>query len=308
MATGTDRLALRAFISVVENGNFSRAARQLGLAPSSVNREIGLLEQRLGVRLFNRSTRRMGLTEAGTLYYQRVSRILADLDDADLSVGRLAHSPRGVLHLSMSPVFGRLYVAPMLPAFLARYPEISIDLTLTDRYLDLLAEGIDVAIRIGDLKDSQLVAKRLAPHRGVICAAAAYLARRGKPEAPEDLTRHNCLTYKFSQPANSVWRLKKEGATREIKVSGNLQADDVEALHAAAVAGLGLALLPQWLAKQALESGELRAVLTDYQASASAGERAIFAVYPFGRNLLPKVRAFLDFLAAEFGNRRWTAE
>ena len=299
---------MRLLTEVVEGGNFSAAARALGMAPSSVARAIGALEDELGVRLLNRTTRKLSLTEAGRLYHERSKRILAEVDDARLSVSQLEAEPRGMLRLSVPVTFGRLHVAPALPEFLASYPAIQIDLSLTDAFIDLVEEGVDLAIRIGELQDSSLIARRLARNTRVICGSPGYFARAGVPGAPEDLGRHNCLVYK-RQSNRAVWRLRANQQTYEVEVRGSLWANNADALHTAALAGLGLVILPTWMVGQDVRDGALKVVFADYQVSPSALDASIYAVFPYSRHLSPKVRALVDFLASRFSpSPHWELE
>jgi len=291
---------MRLFARVVEAGSFSEAGRRLGLAPSSISRQISTLEDTLGARLMNRTTRKLNLTEAGQLYYQHVSRILADIEEANLAISQLERAPRGTLRLNVPVVFGRLHIAPALPAFLARYPEVTIDLTMTDNFVDLVEEGADLAIRIADLKDSSLIARKLAPSRRVICASPAYFERWGMPEKPEDLTRHNCLTYKFTPGSQQVWRLKGPDRVCEVKVSGNLQSNNAEALYAAAREGLGLCMLATWNVGEDIRRGALRTIFPEFEVSPTDLDISVYAVYPQNRHLSAKVRAFVDFLVERF--------
>jgi DNA-binding transcriptional LysR family regulator len=296
-----DRLgSMEMFVVAVESGSFSAAGRRLGLAPSSVARAIGALEDCLGVRLLNRTTRSLSLTEAGRLYHERTRRILAEVEEAQLSVAQLEAAPRGTLRISMPVVFGRLHVAPALASFLARYPDLRLDLSMTDAFVDLVEEGIDVAVRIGELQDSSLIARRLAPSRRVICGSPAYFARRGVPAVPAELRHHDCLFYKLPGGRGS-WRLRApDGQVHEIEVSGSLRANNADALHAAALGGLGLAILPTFITGPDIRQGALRAIFADHQVSPSALDANIYAVFPYSRHLSPKVRAFVDFLRARF--------
>ncbi len=293
---------MRLLTEVVEGGSFSAAARSLGLAPSSVARGIGTLEDDLGVRLLNRTTRKLSLTEAGRLYHERSKRILAEIDDARLSVTQLEAEPRGLLRLSVPVTFGRLHVAPALPEFLASYPALRIDLCLTDAFVDLVEEGVDLAVRIGELQDSSLIARRLAPNIRVVCGSPGYFAKFGVPTAPADLSRHNCLVYK-RQSNRALWRLRDREQTYEVEVRGSLWANNADALHTAALAGVGLAILPTWMVGQDVRRGTLQVVFAGYQVSPSALDTSIHAVFPYARRLSPKVRALVDFLANRFGPR-----
>ena len=293
---------MRLFTEVVDGGSFSAAARQMGMAPSSVARGIGALEDELGVRLLNRTTRKLSLTEAGRLFHERSKRILVEVDDARLSVTQLETEPRGTLRLSMPVVFGRLHLAPALPAFLQSYPGVAIDLTLTDAFVDLVEEGVDLAIRIGELEDSSLIARRLARNKRVICASPTYLERAGRPTAPDALTAHNCLVYK-RQSNRATWRLRAREQTYEVEVQGSFWANNADALHSAALAGLGLAILPTWIVGADVRRGALEVLFADYQVSPGALDTSIYAVFPYTRHLSPKVRALVDFLVKRFSPR-----
>ena len=288
--------ALEVFVRVVQAGSFSAAARAMDLTPSAVSKQIGRLEDRLNARLFNRTTRQLNLTEEGGAFFERASRILNDLEEAEQAVSHLRAAPRGTLRLELPTAFGQLHIAPLLPDYLARYPEMRIDVSMSDRFIDLVEEGKDLAIRIGDLQDSSLIVRKLASNRRVVCAAPDYLAGRGAPVTPADLADHNCVVYSY-RAARNDWRFRDaEGVDHIVQVSGNLEANNAEALHAVVAKGLGIGLLPLWLVGQDLCSGRLVEVLSDYEAPDSA----VHAVYPPGRHLSPKVRSFVDFMVERF--------
>jgi DNA-binding transcriptional LysR family regulator len=298
--------AMRMFVQVVRAESFSAAARRLDLTPSSVSRAVSGLEDELGVRLLNRTTRRLRLTEAGQVYYEHAARIATELDDARRAVSELQAVPRGLLRVSAPLAFGRVHVAPMLPQFLRNHPQVEIEFLTTDQLVDLVEEGIDVAVRIGALPDSTLIARRLTGLTRVVCASPAYLEREGEPRCAEDLASHQCLTFRFNtagslwRPGSNVWRLSDEHGVRDVQVSGRLRSNSPHALVGAALEGLGLILMPRWLVFEHLESGVLRSVLDDYHVSPSAIESAIYAVYPSSRHVTPKLRAFVDHLAEHF--------
>lgn len=298
-----DRLAtMELFVEAVDRGSFSAAGREFGLAPSSVARSINALEDELGVRLLNRSTRKLSLTEAGRLYHERARRILGEVEEAKLSVAQLEAAPRGTLRVSVPVVFGRLHVAPALPEFLATYPDLRIDLSMTDAFVDLVEEGIDLAVRIAELEDSSLIARRLAPNRRVVCASPGYFERHGVPATPADLARHNCLIYK-RPGGRAVWRFRCGRNVHEVEVRGQLQANNADALYESALGGLGLIILPTFMVGAAIRRGDLRTVFADYQVSPSALDAGVYAVFPYNRHLSPKVRALVDFLRRRFGPR-----
>jgi DNA-binding transcriptional LysR family regulator len=280
------------FVRTVRAESFSGAARRLGLTPSAVSKQIGRLEDRLGVRLFNRTTRRLALTEEGRAFFERAERILGDLEDAERAISALHAAPRGRLRVSLPMAFGRLRISPLMAEFVRRYPEVTVDLVFNDRFVDLVEEGMDAAVRIGELTDSSLVARRLMDNRRIVCAAPDYIARTGEPREPEDLRRHNCLVYTYRQQRND-WRFFCPGEGEvTVTVSGSLEANNAEAIRDAALAGVGAALLPTWLVGEDLEEGRLAELLPRHHQPDSA----VYAVYPAGRHLSPKVRAFIDFL------------
>ncbi len=293
-----DRLAaIEAFVRVGESGSFSEAARRLRTSKSAVSRQVSALEAELGARLLHRTTRSLTLTEAERDYLQRASRVLADLEEANQSVTKLQTAPRGKLRVNAPMSFGFLHLAPAIPDFLSRFPEVEIDMVMNDRFVDLVDEGFDVAVRIGNLADSSLVARRLAPIRRALCASPAYLKARGAPTTPDELKQHACLCYSnLSLPHE--WRfIDAKGRPWPVEVKGPLTANNGDALRAGAVGGLGLAYLPTFIAGEDLKAGTLETVLDAFVPQ----DMTLNAVYPHARHLSPKVRAFVDFLASRFG-------
>ena len=288
------------FAQVVEARSFSAAARSLGMSKSAVSKRVARLEDRLGARLLNRTTRRLSLTEVGAAFYERCARIVSELEDAELAVTRLSSEPRGTLKLNAPVTFGQLQIAPALPELLARHPELRIDMLLSDRLVDLVEEGFDLAIRIGPLPDSTLVARRLAPDRRVVCGTPGYFERHGRPRTPAELEGHNCLGYSFLG-AQSEWRFRGPRGERAQRVRGNFQANNGEVLRAALLQGLGLALMPTFIVGRDLAAGRLETVLEEHELPAGG----VYAVYPHGRHLSPKVRACVDFLASRFASAPW---
>jgi DNA-binding transcriptional LysR family regulator len=289
---------IAAFARVVDSGSFSAAARRLKISKSAISARIQRLEQRLGIRLLNRTTRRLSLTEAGAAYYRHCARILAEAEAAEQAAGALQREPRGTLRISAPDSFGWMHVAPAVPAFLQRYPDVSIDITLSARHVNLVDEGLDLAIRIGVLEDSPLVVRKLALSRLVLCAAPGYLREHGAPRTPEDLSRHNCLCI-TTLPWGDEWRLNGKRGDVRIAVGGTFHSNSAEMLRAAALDGMGVAVLPIWAVTGELRSGRLRRVLLDWQPPVST----IYAVYPGNRLMSMKVRAFVDHLARRFGRR-----
>ena len=285
------------FARVVEEGSFSAAARALKLTPSAVSKQIGRLEDRLGVRLLNRTTRRLSATEEGAAFYQRCARILTDMEEAEAAVTQLHAAPRGTLRINCGIAFGKHQIGPLIPEFLSRYPELNIEMTLTDSLADLVDEGQDVAVRFGVLQDSSMVARQLAVSRRAICGAPEYFERHGVPQHPDDLADHNCLTFSAMPHLNDwIFRLP-DGGDRPIRATGNFTANNGETIHEMALAGLGVARLAEFLVGPAVAEGKLVRVLEPYYRDI---EVPINAVYPTRRHLSPKVRAFVDFLVEKF--------
>jgi len=287
---------LPVFVRAVREGSFSAAARVLGLTPSAVSKQIGRLEDQLSVRLFNRTTRRLSLTEEGAAFFERASRILSDLEDAAAAVSSLHTVARGRLRVTMPTAFGVIHLLPALPAYLARHPAVTLEIDLNDRFVNMVEEGFDLALRVGDLEDSSLIGRRLAANRRVMAAAPSYLAGRAAPRQPDDLAEHNCLIYTY-RPQRNDWRLvDAAGEERVITVAGNLETNNPMMLRAAALAGLGIVLLPLWIIGPDIKAGRLQRVLPDCHWPDSA----IQAVYPPGRHLSARVRSFVDFLVEQF--------
>jgi len=295
-----DRLdAMEAFVRVAECRSFSEAARRLNLSKSVISRQVSTLEQELGARLFNRTTRSLTLTEVGGAYLERCQRILADIEEANQSVSNLQAAPRGKLKVSAPVPFTTQHLGPALPDFLARYPEVEVDIALNDRFVNLVEEGYDLAIRVGRLDDSSLIAKFLAPARMAVVGSAAYLAERGAPTNPEELNQHCCLLYSNLTTPDEWSFVAPDGRKSTIEVKGRLRANNGDVLRQAALAGLGLVMLPTFIVGPDLQAGTLVQVLEDFVPQ----QIGIYAVYPHARHLSPKVRAFVDFLAERFGPR-----
>ena len=287
---------LQAFVRVAETGSFSEAARRLGLSKSMISRQVSSLEAELGVRLLHRTTRSLSPTEAGRAYLERCQRILADLDEANLLVSQLQTTPRGRLRVSAPLSFGIGHLSSALPGFLERYPEIELEMNMTDRHVDLVEEGWDVAVRIGRLADSSLICRRLAPIRRLAAAAPSYLERRGTPLVPQDLESHDCLTH--GNMVSSEWRfVSPENQSLPVAVHGRFHADNGDVLREMAVAGVGIVMLPTFFLGDDIRAGRLVPLLGAYIPL----DVSLNAVYPHGRHLSPKVRAFVDYLAECFG-------
>lgn len=295
--------ALHLFVRAVETGSFSKAAVAVNAKTSTVSRAIASLEHDLGVSLFHRTTRRSQLTEPGATFYEQARDVLRRLDEARDAASAMEGRPQGLIRLQVPGAFARLHIMPFVPDFLAAYPDIRLDVSLTDVRVDLLAVGTDLAIRIGPLIDSSLIARKLAPHRRVVCASPAYLEHRPAIEEPADLMQHNCLVYTL-QPTDR-WFFRRHGDTadgfEEVPITGTLRADDSEPLRDAAVADVGVVLLPTWLVGEDIKAGRLRHVLPGWSAMIATKPSGVFGVYPPHRLVPPKVRVFLDFAQKRFG-------
>ena len=288
---------LTAFVRTVECGSQAGAARAIGITPAMVGRYLRALEDRLGARLLNRSTATQSLTEAGTVFHARAVAVLEELAAAEAAVTDRQAEPVGTLRISAPMVFGTRYLAAALARFGAAHPGVAIELTLNDRVVDLVEEGFDLALRIGQLADSTLVARRLAPCRLVVVAAPGYLARRGVPERPEALSGHECLTYAYARGGRVARFVGPGGQSVAVEMQGRFAANNGEALLEAAIAGVGVLVTPTFIAGEALREGRVRQVLADW-ALPTLG---LYAVFPSGRHLAPNVRLCVDALAEWFG-------
>ena len=288
--------AIPVFVAVVENGGFSAASRRLGVSKSAVSKRINQLENHLGVLLLHRTTRKLSLTEAGERYYEHAAQALNAAGKAEDAVTELQGEPQGKLKISSPMSFGRLHVAPMIPKFMQRYPKLQIDLVMDDRNIDLVADGIDVSIRSGDMEDSTLIARKLAPLRQVLCASPGYINRYGMPLAPSELCDRNCLLFSYSGDSNQ-WVLNKGGRSEAILVSGNYRVNNSEALLEALREGIGIGRLPTFVAGPDLKAGNLVRVLEPYHIP----DHTFYAVFPERQYLPAKVRSFLDFAVEYFG-------
>ncbi len=297
---------IAAFARVVDCGSFSAAAERLKLSKSAISAHVQRLEQRLGTRLLHRSTRSLSLTEAGAAYYRHCVRILAEAEAAEQAAVALQREPRGTLRISAPDTFGWMHVAPAIPDFLKRYPDLSVDIALSAKHVDLVDEGLDLAIRIGALADSALVVRKLAPSRVLLCAAPSYLRAHGAPREPAALAAHNCLCASVT-PWGNEWRLSARAKEARVVVSGSVRANGAETLRAAALGGLGIASLPSWAIADDLRSGALRRVLPHWELPTSAIYAVYPAAYPAGypgnRMISAKVRAFVDHLARHIGRK-----
>jgi DNA-binding transcriptional LysR family regulator len=295
-----DRLAnMEAFVRVAETKSFSEAARRLRSSKSLVSRQVAALEGELGVRLFHRTTPSLSLTEEGRGYHAQVARILIEIEEANLSVSKSQAAPRGRLRVSAPMSFGILHIGPAIREFLARYPEVELDLSLNDRFVDVVDEGFDLVIRVGRLSDSSLIARKLGQYRMMLCATPAYLEQHGTPRNPNDLKEHQCLCYSTNSLVPEWHFATKDGATWPVQINGPLHANNGDVLRAAALQGLGIVYLPSFLVGPDVQASTLASLLPEFVPT----DTAIHAVYPHSRHLSPKVRAFIDFLAQRYGPR-----
>ena len=285
------------FAAVVENGGFSAAARDLNLTPSAVSRQIGQLEDRLGTRLLNRSTRRISLTEVGRAFYARCADVSQNVQEAEALVLNMVDHPQGTLKVAATVAFAKAQMLPLLPAFLAVNPDLKISLDATDRVIDLVEEQVDVAIRFSEqIDDSSVVSRKLATNRRVYVAAPSYVAEHGLPRTPDDVANHNCLRISTVEAWNT-WTFDNGADLQRLPIKGNFEANSADAIYYAVLAGVGIARLSTYLVNDALAQGRLVRVLPDYADETSD----ILAIYSNKRNLSPNVRAFIDYFAEKFG-------
>jgi len=297
METQMDKVAsLKAFVKVVENGSFAEAGRQLRLSRSAVSKYIADLEENLGVQLLNRTTRHASPNENGQLYFERALVILAEIDAADQAVASQQTAPRGLLRINAPMSFGTIKLGPALADFMTRYPEMQLQLVLSDDLVDPVEGGFDVTLRIAELESSSLIARKIAPMPRVICASPGYFAQHGAPAHPNDLRKHRTLTYGFLLTGNQ-WKLTGEDGDHWIQPAWSLCVNNAEVLRDVAMKGRGIALIPKFIAEDALKSGMLRTILDEFRAP----PLTLYAVYPSTRHLSIKVRLFIDFLVERFG-------
>lgn len=291
--------SMAAFAEVIEAGTFTAAAKRLGVAKSAVSKQISDLEQELGTVLLHRTTRRVTPTEAGIRYYEGCIRMVAAAEEAEKTVRDLRANPSGLLRLSAPEGLGTDHVVPAVSRFAMAYPNLRVEVNLEDRYVNLVEEGIDLAIRAGTLADSSLVAKRLAPVTSVICGSPAYFERRGIPADPSQLSHHDWVHY---TPLSARLRFRRENRLQTVTLKGRLRTNSGAATMVLLREGYGLSLCPLWIVHKHLVAGRLKAVMTDYETRRAA----VYAVYPEGRNLLPRVRLFVEYLVESFARVDWT--
>lgn len=287
---------MQMFVRVVEKGGFSAAAEEARISPTMVGKHVRQLEDQLGVRLLNRTTRRQSLTEIGQLYFERCKQALLEIEAADASVKQMQLLPRGVLRVTAPATFGGQMLAAVVRTYLERYPDVELDLSLNDRVVDLVEEGFEVAIRIGALPDSSMIARPLQPYRAMVCAAPEYLARCGTPQTPQQLANHNCLSFAHGSRYN-LWQFSQAGVRQEIEVHGNFRVNNGLALRTAALNGIGIIMQPEALLRDEVSAGRLQRLLVDYELE----HRPMHIVVASNRKMTPKLKSFIEFVVAHFG-------
>ena len=292
--------ALPIFVTVVECGSFSAAGQKLGLSKSAISKRITQLEQHLGIQLLQRTTRSLSLTDAGARYFEYIRPAVLLTQEGLDAISELQQTPKGNLRISVPMVFGRLYIAPLIAEFLKHYPDIQLQMQMDDKTTDLIAGGFDLAIRIGELPDSSLIARKIAPCLSVICASPAYLAQHGLPMVPRELAQHNCLFYSYFQDGVE-WSFHSPDGMQRIQPKGNYQVNNSDAIHLACLDGLGIANLPRFIVESDLQAGRLQALLTDYPLP----EHGIYAVYPQRKYLPTKVTVLIEFLMEKLASGKF---
>ncbi|HMC12800.1 MAG TPA: LysR family transcriptional regulator [Gallionellaceae bacterium] len=283
--------SMKVFATVVGDGSFTRAADRLDMSRAMVSKYVINLEDHLGTRLLNRTTRRLSLTESGSAYYEQCLQIISDVQEAEKAAGQLTSTPRGTLKITMPVAFGLHRLSKVIADYVALHLEVKLDISLNDRYVDLVEEGFDLAIRIGTLPESRLIARKLGVARSVVCASPKYLKKHGSPKQPEDLINHSCLGYTYTNSGNE-WHLKNKDKNETIHIAGAIKANNGDMLRLAALNGAGLILQPLFIVEEDLQAGRLVQVLSNY----TSNEFGIYAVYPSRKHLSAKVRTFVDFL------------
>ncbi len=299
MASSSTEMGI--FERVVERGSFARAAEDVGLSPSAVSKLMTRLERRLGVRLINRTTRRLALTAEGEIYLERAREILGAIEAAEAEVSSGGLSPSGHLRVHALPAIAVDHLGPALPDFLARYPQVTFDFLVTNRVVDLIGENVDIALRVGKLNDSTLVARKIVDLRRIICASPSYIAHHGRPVQPSDLARHSCLTLS-RVPGSATWPFRVNGELVQVDVKGPITADSADMLLRLAIEGAGILRLGDFVTASAVRNGLLEPLLQDVQ---EPEKYPLWAVMPSGRQQAPKVRAFVDYLIERFGSAPW---
>jgi DNA-binding transcriptional LysR family regulator len=288
--------SMRMYVAVVEGGSFAAAADKLEISRAMVSKQIQKLEEHLGTRLMNRTTRRLSLTETGREFYERSTQIMGDVEEAEQIAGQMTRVPQGVLRVTIPLSYGQHRLAAVIGEYTQAYPQVQLDISLSDRKVDLIDEGFDLAIRIGAMPQSDLIARKLGGVRSIVCAAPAYLATHGVPQTPADLARHACLGYTLTG-TGADWRLEGPEGLVAVAITGPIRADNGDIIRLAALGGAGIAFQPQFIVGDDIAAGRLVRVLPDWQSA----ELGVYAVYPSRKHLSAKVRTFVDFLVAALG-------
>ena len=283
------------FVAVINSGSFTAAAEMLARSTSYISKQITRLEKRLGSRLLNRTTRTISLTDAGRAYFERCSQIVIDAENAERSINQLQESPRGLLRVNAPVSFGSMYILDHLPEFMQLYPEVKLEVEFNDRLIDVVGEGYDVVIRVGETRDSNLVARKFTSTKSVTVASPEYLKRRGRPQQAEDLLQHETISYSLL-PSPAVWEYVKDGKRYNINTNSRVMCNSAEIEVVMALQGIGITRLPLFACEQEVANGDLLIILEDYEQP----ERGVYAVYPHRQYLTAKVRAFVDFIVAKF--------
>jgi DNA-binding transcriptional LysR family regulator len=284
-------VSMRVFSAVAKNGSFSKAAKKLSISKAMVSKHIKNLENSLSVRLFNRTTRKLNLTDAGSSYYEKVNMILSEIDETESAISQLNSEPKGKLKVMAQPSFGAFHLSRALSLYLKKYTEVTVNLELSHRIPDLVEENIDLAFHVGELNDSMYVSRRIASARRVICASPEYIKKNGMPEKPEDLLNHNCLIY---MPRNDMgkWEFLDKGKRKKIKVTGDIQCNSGDALRVASIQSRGITQLPTYMVGLDIQAGRLEAVLEDFEPE----KQPIYAIYNHRKYVSAKIKTFIDFI------------
>jgi len=284
-------MSMRVFSAVAKNGSFSSAAKKLSISKAMASKHVQNLESSLGVRLFNRTTRKLNLTDVGSAYYDKVDAILTDIDETELAISQLNSEPKGTLKIMAPPSFGAFHLSRALSVYLRKYPDVSTVIELSNRVPDLVEDGIDLAFYLGELDDSSFVARKIASTRRVICASPYYLKQNGTPQTPDDLAKHNCMIY-APRTVLSEWDFINNNVKIKVKISGDIQCNDGDALRIAAIQGCGIAQLPTYMVGLDIQSGRLNALLEEYEPE----KLPIYAIYNHRKYLSAKIQTFIEFM------------
>jgi len=288
-------MSMRVFSAVAKNASFSAAAKKLAISKAMASKHVQNLETSLGVRLFNRTTRKLNLTDIGSAYYEKVDGILSDIDETELAISQLNSEPKGKLKIMAPPSFGAFHLSRALSIYLRKYPEVSTEIELSNRMPDLVEDGIDLAFHVGEMEDSSYVARKIASTRRVVCASPYYLKQNGIPKSPSDLSKHNCMVY-APRTAQNEWEFINNKAKMKVKISGDIQCNDGNALRIAAIQGCGIAQLPTYMVGLDIQSERLNALLEDYEPE----KMPIYAIYNHRKYLSAKLQTFIEFMYEQY--------